>query len=84
MKRLTTIEFWGFLLGIIFLVSGVAMIIWPQTGVVFHPANDAIGMPQSSEPEMVSPVKSRAYGVLAVVLGAGIAAAAFYREKSER
>jgi len=81
MKRLTTIEFWGFALGIIFLVFGVVMIIWPQTGVVFHPTNDAIGMSRFSEPETVSPAKSRAYGVLALLLGAGIATAAFYREK---
>jgi hypothetical protein len=81
MKRLSTIELWGFVLGITFLAFGVVMIIWPQTGVVFHPTNDAIGLSRPSELEVVSATSSRVYGILAVLLGAGIAAGALYREK---
>jgi hypothetical protein len=81
MKRLTTIELCGLVLGVIFLVFGVIMIIWPQTGVVFHFTNDALGMSPRSEPEVVTATGSRVYGVLAVLLGSGIVTASLYREK---
>ena len=81
MKRLTTIELCGLVLGIMFLVFGVIAIIWPQAGVVFHFTNDALGMSPRSEPEAVSASGSRVYGVLALLLGAGIVAASLYHEK---
>jgi hypothetical protein len=81
MKRLSAIEFCGLLLGIVFLAFGLFTIIWPQTGVVFHFTNDVLGMSPRSEPEVVTASGSRVYGVLSLLLGAGIVAASLYREK---
>jgi len=81
MRRLSRIEVCGLVLGIVFLVFGIIAIIWPQTGLVFHPANDAIGMPAPSEPETVTTKSSRVYGVLAILLGSGMIGGALYHEK---
>lgn len=69
------------MLGIVFLAFGVFAIIRPPTGVVFHPANDAIGMPVSSEPESVTPNSSRVYAVIGILVGAGMIGSALYHEK---
>jgi hypothetical protein len=80
-RHLSTIQVCGVALGIVFLVFGIVAIIWPHTGVVFHPANDVIGMPVPSEPETVTAKSSRVYGVLAILVGSGILGGALYAER---
>ncbi len=82
MRRFNSIEVCGLLLGIVFLIFGVAAITRPHTGVVFHATNDAIGMPVPSEPEVVTAKSSRVYGIIAILLGSVMIAGAFYRERS--
>jgi hypothetical protein len=65
----------------VFLLFGIAAIIWPYTGVVFHAANDAIGMPVPSQPDVVTAKSSRIYGIAAILFGSGLVAASLYREK---
>ena len=81
MKRLSTIEVCGCVFGIVFLLFGIAAILRPHTGVVFHAANDAIGMLVPSQPEVVTARSSRIYGILAILLGSGLLAGALYHEK---
>lgn len=81
MKRLSTMQRYGLLLGLAFTACGMMVIIWPQTGVVTHFTNDEFGFNPRYVTEMVSENKSRVYGVLATLLGAGLIAASLYREK---
>jgi hypothetical protein len=44
MKRLTSIELGGLLLGVILFAPGSVSVIWPQSGVVSHFTNGVLGM----------------------------------------
>ncbi len=81
MKRFTSIEIGGFVVGAFLFFAGLSCVLWPRTGVVIRFTNDVIGWPGSSL-ESVSMTGSRVYGVLAMLLGVGVAALAAYRGKS--
>ena len=81
MKRFTAIESCGFVFGILFFCAGLALVIWPQAGVVLHLTNDALGLFPHREPEVISPATSCFYGILAIVVGAGLAIGSAYHEK---
>ena len=81
MKRFTPIEVAGVILGGVLFIGGLTCVIWPRAAVIIHPTNDWIGRPGSSV-ESVSTTGARMYGVLAMLLGVGIAALAVYRRKN--
>ena len=82
MKRLTSIELGGLILGVILFVGGLVSVIWPQSGVVPHFTNDVLGMSPGSEMEVVSVSGARLYGILGMLLGSGMAIFAVYRGKT--
>lgn len=81
MKHLTTVERCGLLLGCTFVVCGAHTIIWPETGVMFRFSGGGRGLSPGYAIEEVTEAKSKLYGVLAVILGAGVIAGALYTEK---
>ena len=81
MKRLSSIELCGLGLGAVFFLVGMAWAIWPQPGVIWYFTNDVLGLAPRSEMEVVGSSGARAYGVLAMSLGAGLFWMALYREK---
>jgi hypothetical protein len=81
MKRFTSIEIGGLILGVLLFCGGLDAVIWPQSGVVPHFTNDVWGMSPRTDMEVVSTTGARVYGILAMLLGAGIAAMAVCREK---
>jgi hypothetical protein len=83
MKRFSTVELCGAVLGIVFLLFGTITIIRPQAGVVPHFTNDARGMSPGYQLEVVSAESSRAYGALSLLLGVGIIVISLYREKDD-
>jgi hypothetical protein len=82
-RRFSTTEVYAFLLGIVFLLFGVAAVIWPHTGLLYHPTNDVNGSPTPSDPEVLTTTRSRVYGIIAILMGSGMVAGALYHEKSE-
>ena len=76
MRRLTGIDLSGVLLGIILIGGGLIMVIWPTPQVLFHFTNNALGLSAHYEAEFVSASGQREYGAVAVLVGAGILAAA--------
>lgn len=81
MKRFTSIEIGGLILAASFFFGGLATVIWPQSGIVPHFTNDALGMSPGTSLEVMSTTGARVGGILAILLGAGIAVLAVYREK---
>lgn len=82
MKRFTSIKLFGFALGAVFFFTGLAGVIWPEPGVIPHFTNDARGFSPRYEMEVVTSTGARVYGVLAMLLGVGMATLAVYRKKS--
>ena len=82
MKRFSWIELCGLALGAIFFFAGLALVIWPQPGVITRFTNDALGFSPHHEMEVVTRTGARVYGVVAMLLGTVIAALAVYRQKS--
>ena len=82
MKRLTSIEFGGLLLGVILFVGSSVSVIWPQSGVVSHFTNDVLGMSPRNEIEVVSLSGARLYGVPGMLLGSALTVFAVYRSKT--
>ena len=82
MKRLTSIEFGGLLLGVILFVGSSVSVIWPQSGIVSHFTNDVLGMSPRNEIEVVSLSGARLYGVLGMLLGSALTVFAVYRSKT--
>jgi len=81
MKRFTPTEIGGLVLAAILFCGGLDSVIWPQSGATAHFTNDVLGLFPRTSAEFVSTNGARVYGILAIVLGAGIAAMAVYREK---
>jgi len=81
MRRLSNIELCGLGLGAVFFLMGAAWVFWPQPGIIWHFTNDVLGLAPRSEMEEVSSSGARAYGVLGMVLGAGLVWMALYHEK---
>jgi hypothetical protein len=80
MKRLTGIEMSAIALGLLFVIVGASMIVYPGEGIVFHPAPPRYGVLLGpNQPEHVSKRRSQIYGGIAVVIGIGITWLAFYR-----
>ena len=66
---------------VLLFFGGLYDIIWPQSGVVPHSTNKAFGSSRETYLESVSPKEARAYGIIEIIFGAGIAAIAVYRNK---
>lgn len=82
MKRITSIEVGALILAGTLFFGGLACVLWPRAGVIVRFTNSVHGWPGSSM-ERVSTTQYRAYGVLAMVFGAGVAALAVYRRPGE-
>ena len=82
MRRFTSIELGGLFLAAFLFLGGLSCVLWPRAGVVVNFTNDVISWPGSIM-EKVSATSSRIYGILAMLLGLGIAALAAYRGKDE-
>ena len=74
MRRLTGIELGILALAGLFIVVGAIMVIHPTEADVFHQAYNFA----RSSIEHVSREKSRIYGVLAMLIGAGMVWMVFY------
>ena|ERR1041385_2388533 len=81
MKRFSTIELGSLVLATVLFLGGLSCAIWPRAELVVHFTNDVVGWPGSSI-EAVSPTGARVYGILAMLLGFGIASLATYRGKN--
>jgi hypothetical protein len=81
MKKLTSTEFGGLVLAIVFFAAGIVFLAWPRGRVALHPIDGVYG-PGGTDIELVSESGSRIYGVLSLGLGAGVGALALYRPKS--
>jgi hypothetical protein len=77
MRRLNGIELAGLVLAILFVVIGLVMISRPSDAIIFRGSNRFF----PSSVEFVSKDKSRTYGALAVLLGAGVVGTIFYRRR---
>jgi hypothetical protein len=77
MRRLNGTELAALALAMFFMVIGLIMIARPSEELIFH--GFARNFPPSVE--FVSKDRSRAYGTLAVLLGAGIVGTVFYRRR---
>jgi hypothetical protein len=75
MRRLNGTELAALALAILLLVLGLVMIARPSDELIFHGATRSF--PPSIE--FISKDRSRSYGTLAVLFGAGIVAMVFYR-----
>lgn len=73
MRRFSPIEIGGMALGIFLALGGLVAVIWPQPGVLPHFANEAFGSNPHYAMEVLSRDGARIYGVLAFLLGSGIA-----------
>lgn len=79
MKRLSGNEKGAVVLGLVFVVAGVCMIARPTERVVSHPGPyKHVGLLGPNQPEYVSKRGSQIYGVIAVLMGAGIVWLGFY------
>ncbi len=81
MKNITSREFGGLVFAVILFLSGFVWLVWPQEGVVVRATNDFSGVP-GGVAEVVSKKGSRIYGIISMVVGAGVGALAVYRPKS--
>jgi hypothetical protein len=81
MKPLTPLELCGLALGAVFFFVGLAAVIWPRPGVIPHFTNGFFGRSPRFEMEVITPTGGRFYGVLAMLLGAGMVAFVLYRPK---
>jgi hypothetical protein len=81
MKRFTSTEIAALIMATAFVVVGFIWLVWPREMVILHVTNDFVGWPGSIV-EYVNKRGSRIYGVMVMLLGAGIAALALYRSKT--
>lgn len=81
MRRFTSTEIGGLILGMLLLLGGLDSVIWPQAGAVPHFTNDVLGLSPGTKMEVVSTAGARVYGLLAIMFGAGIVTIAMYRGK---
>ena len=81
MKHLTSIEKTTVAIGVVAVAVGIYVIVQPYESVVNHPGPRPRSWMAANPPEVVSKSKSRIYGCVAVVMGAGVCALAFYRGK---
>ncbi|MDR3378784.1 MAG: hypothetical protein P4M10_08885 [Verrucomicrobiae bacterium] len=80
MKRHSVVEKWSLVLGLAMVVGGLSLLIAPNEITLIHD-NPAPHYDGHSEGyfEHVSKKKCRLYGALAVVLGVGLGAVAWYQ-----
>ena len=81
MKRLTPIELCACILGIVLVIFGLSMTIWPEEMVVPHFTNNALGLSAHTEPEVVTSFGSRLYGIAAILAGGTLVVLSIYRGK---
>ena len=81
MKRFSGTEVSMLVLALFLFLCGLDLAIWPQTGIVPHMTNDALGLSYRADLEVMSKTGARFGGVLAMVFGVGIGVLAIYREK---
>jgi hypothetical protein len=81
MKRLSATEVGGLVLAAFLFFGGLDSLIWPQSGIVLHLTNDALGLSYRSDLDVISKTGARVYGILAMLFGVGIGALALYHEK---
>jgi hypothetical protein len=70
-----------FVLGVLMFLVGLDLLVWPQTFIVLHFTNDALGLNAHHEPEFVSTTASRIYGILTTIGGVVLAIFSLYHEK---
>jgi hypothetical protein len=77
MRRFNGAELAALALAVFFMIIGLVMISRPSEEIIFH--GPARYFPPSME--FVSKDRSRTYGTLGVLFGAGIMAMVFYRRR---
>jgi hypothetical protein len=81
MKRITPIEIGVLLFAAALFVMGFIWLVWPREMAVGHATNDAMGWPGGFT-EFVSRTGSRIYGIMGMLLGAGMAVFTLCRGKT--
>jgi hypothetical protein len=82
-KEFTSIKLGAITLGVGLFLGGLASVIWQPAGVLPHLTNDAFGLRHRTYIEVVTSDEARVYGILGMLLGAGIVALALCREEKE-
>jgi hypothetical protein len=71
------------ILAALLFFAGLYSVIWPQAGVLVHPTNGPRGFNNGNYVEVIGTTGARGYGIIAIVIGSGLASLAIYRDKNE-
>jgi uncharacterized protein YjeT (DUF2065 family) len=80
MKRFTSTECGALILAAMLILAGLTWLLWPREMITSHPTNNEVGWPGGFT-GLVSKAGSRLYGAVAIIVGAGLAYLAAYRNK---
>lgn len=78
MRRLTSSEKLGLVLGLIFVIGGCYMMTRPTDMVIYHPGSGRYNNLGGNPWDTVSKGKCRVYGVVTLAVGVGISSLALH------
>ena len=84
MRRFSSIDIWALLLAALFFIVGGVLAVHPTQTAWMHPTTDPASITPTSYPEVISKKGARAYGVLGMVLGVGLAVFVIFPKPSKR
>ena len=84
MKPFKATETNALVVGVVLVLLGLVLIVWPRQFVVQHATNNYEGAPTGVVAESVSRTGSRVFGVISVVIGAVFATAGLYGRSAEK
>jgi len=81
MKRVTSTELGALVLAPLFFLGGLGLVIFPKEMKLWHVTHDPVSDWQDSYFEDVTKGRARFYGVMAMLLGAGLAVFIIFPKK---